>query len=388
MYMSDSRHFLHDRKYDRTGVRMEEPNSTQPGLTLLTSHWKEEGDWQMKAKLIDRKGETVHEWTLNATELFADAGRKEPSLHGTYLYPDGDLLANIEYGGTVRLDACGEVRWKLPARSHHSIDRAGDGTFWIPGLAPERREGSEKYPEGYPGLDLVWIDQVMNVSEDGEVLEKVNILDLLYANDLQHFLVKAGQYRDDVTHLNDVEPLLPTMAEEYPLFETGDLLVSLRNIDLVFVFDPESKNVKWHASAPLHMQHDPDFTGDGWIGIFNNNADFNGGDVSGGTQIVALQSHTDSTEVRFPTPDSGPFYTPFGGKWQKLDNGNMLLTEAHAGRVVEVGPDGRTVWEWVKGGGAEVTEVLEGTRQDLTRKEVASWPCSSVESVATSSKNQ
>lgn len=33
------------------------------------------------------------------------------------------------------------------------------------------------------------------------------------------------------------------MADECPQFETGDLLVFLRNVHLVFVVDPESENV-------------------------------------------------------------------------------------------------------------------------------------------------
>jgi hypothetical protein len=70
-----------------------------------------------------------------------------------------------------------------------------------------------------------------------------------------------------------------------------------------------------------------------------------------------------------------------------LDNGNMLLVEAEAGRIVEVGPDGQTVWEWIpKLGNTTVPLVQDAARRDITRKEIASWPCSSVDSVSTSAQ--
>lgn len=182
-----------------------------------------------------------------------------------------------------------------------------------------------------------------------------------------------------MTHLNDVEPLDVSIADEYPLFEAGDLLVSLRNLHLVLVVDPDSERVKWHASEPFVMQHDPDFMGDGWIGVFNNNRDLTGrGERLGGSRILALQPHMDSTRVLFPTADSDPFYTGTRGKWQRLENGNLLLTESNAGRVVEVSPDGRTVWEWAVEPYDEssMPAVTEGTRYPLTVDEVADWPCS------------
>lgn len=132
----------------------------------------------------------------------------------------------------------------------------------------------------------------------------------------------------DPTHLNDVEWLLQSMGDAYPLFEAGNLLVSLRNVHLVFVLDPETKTVKWHTSDPLVMQHDPDLIGDGWVGIFDNNRDFTKrGRMQGGSRVVALQPHTDSTRLLFPTPRSDPFYTEARGKWQVLENRNFLLTE-------------------------------------------------------------
>lgn len=65
------------------------------------------------------------------------------------------------------------------------------------------------------------------------------MLDLLWANDLERYLLLTNQKeKADLTHLNDVEPLPDSIAGEYPLFEAGDLVVSLRNPHLVFVMDP------------------------------------------------------------------------------------------------------------------------------------------------------
>ncbi|PSQ91209.1 MAG: hypothetical protein BRD30_03620, partial [Bacteroidetes bacterium QH_2_63_10] len=121
---------------------------------------------------------------------------------------------------------------------------------------------------------------------------------------------------------------------------------------------------------------------DGWVGIFDNNMDFTKrGKMLGGSRIVAVQPRTDSVEVRFPTPRSDPFYTDATGKWQQLPNGNMLLTESKAGRVVEVAPSGRTVWEWVIPPYSEskVSRISQAVRHDLTPADVADWPCSSVD---------
>ncbi len=155
------------------------------------------------------------------------------------------------------------------------------------------------------------------------------------------------------------------------------------------VVDPNTLDVKWHKHSDFIHQHDPDFTGNGWIGVFDNNSDFKNGEMLGGSRIVSFQPHTDSTRIRFPTPHSDPFYTTIRGKWQSLDNGNMLLTEAQSGRVVEVDPEGRTVWEWayrpIEG---QIASVSKATRHDLAREKVASWSCSSVGSTDMSAQKQ
>lgn len=391
---------LTDKVYTGEGVHIKSQEEMQPGLTLITSSWNNpEHGWRVGFKLINEDGGVVHKWLFDRAELFRSglSQRNDPErtdIHGSHLLPSGDIVFNIEYVGTVRADACGNVKWTLTEGNHHSVDRGEDGSFWIPGVSSKPSNVTNRYPDGIPGLGPVWLDRILHVSEGGEILDEMNILDILYANDLERYLVQeyqpgagtGGPDTKNITHLNDIEPLPAAMADEYPLFEAGDLLVSLRNIHLVFVFDPQSQTVKWHASEPFIQQHDPDFIGDGWIGVFDNRDDFiERGGLLGGSRIVSLQPHTDSTRVLFPTSLSDPFYTDIRGKWQMLENGNMLLTESAAARVVEVAPDGQSIWEWIHAPreNSMVPYVSQATRNSLTRKKVA-WSCSSVNSKTTS----
>ena len=408
------------RVYDRSGVQIERPGRMQPGMTLLVSSWNWDGDGSEElspgAKLIDREGQTVHSWHPDRSKLFPSpialrgGDPTESAIHGSYLLPNGDLILIMQFVGAVRIDACGDVVWRLEESNHHSVAQAEDGTFWIPGVSSKRKTETPKYPDGVPypsslrGSDKsVWIDRLLHVSADGEVLDDMNLLDVLYTNGLERYILKAqrrGAYMSgdgDPLHLNDVEPLSPSMADEYPRFEAGDLLVSLKHPDLVLVLDPDSKTVKWHAdSTPsdshhLLQHHDPDFMGSGWIGVFNNREDFTDrGALLGGSQILAFQPHTDSTRVLFPTQNSDSIYTQNRGKWQYLENGNLLLTESNAGRALEVTSDGKTVWEWIHApsSDSEVPFVTKASRHGLTREEVASWSCSSVDSVSTSARKQ
>lgn len=375
------------RVYQRAGAREIRPNRSQEGLTLISTVWPSDG-WEVGLKLINKSGSTVHYWPINPKYLFPDSltgpgigRRKIRYVQGSYLFPNGELLVNVESRGTARLDACGNAIWRLPAGNHHSIARSEDSTFWSPVRRYESPPTSRLHPDGYKGLQQsTFHDRLLHFTADGQVLDNISVLDLLYENDLEHIIAKMRRHdSDDVTHLNDVEPLNSALADRYPAFQAGDLLVSLRNLNLVFVVDPDTHVIEWYATDPFIQQHDPDFMANGWIGVFDNNRDGTArGTMLGGSRIVALKPNTDSTKVLYPTSISESFYTEIGGKWQKLRSGNLLLTEMYAGRIVEVTPEGRTVWDWVAEPHSEsrVPEVFGGTRYYLTEEKVASWPCS------------
>lgn len=379
-------HYLSPRVYESAGTRVVEATAMAPGLTLLSAHFKN-SEWRAGLVLIDRDGRTMHEWLIDPAELFpvsrtAQGFQASRGIHGSYVFPNGDVLLVVDYVGIARLDACGDVIWRMGNDAHHSIARADDGTFWVPISTSAAIPTSAQFPEGYPGLDRpVNHDHLLQISEDGEEIKKISILDVLYRNDLVRFLPKARTVvPSDLMHVNDVEPLSEQLSHEHPLFDVDDLLVSIRASDLVLVVDPETEVVKWHSSDPFVQQHDPDFLPGGWIGVFDNRRDGTSrGTQLGGSRIVAVQPHSDSTKVIFPVAEAEPFYTPILGKWQMLRNGNLLLTEGRPGRVVEVAPDGKTVWEWIHQpyDVSRAVEVTEGTRYDFTPEEVAAWACGS-----------
>lgn len=386
---------LYDAVYENGGIKRVSKKWTSGKFTFVTSFWKINGEWRPELRLINSRGSVLHNWVVDSKGVFKNSPHQSKDLktaeaHGSYLLSEnGSVLVNVNYVGTVRLSTCGKVIWTLEEGNHHSIERANDGDFWIPGVSQEPKSQSKSYPEGFPGLSgkAVWLDRILRVSPDGEVLKKVNILDILYDNGLEHLLFygNKGLILPDITHMNDLEPLSPSMADEYPLFESGDLVISLRHANSVFVVNPDSWNIKWYKTGPFIAQHDPDFIGGGRIGIFDNNKE-----RLGGSRVLSIKPTDDSTEVLFPKQDSEKVYTAVQGSFQMLSNENLLISESTAGRVLEVNPNGKIVWEWVHEPNEqlEVPSVSRATRVNLTRKDVASWPCSSVDSVSTSVRTQ
>ena len=48
-------------------------------------------------------------------------------IHGTALLPNGDAILNLGEAGTVRIDRCSRVLWKVPGETHHAVDPLPSG---------------------------------------------------------------------------------------------------------------------------------------------------------------------------------------------------------------------------------------------------------------------
>jgi hypothetical protein len=370
-------------RHEGEGVTVLQADKISPGLTLLAGMF--EGENQLR--LIEPDGTPVRIWTVRYTEVFPRTNDQERrsrpqgdwnvQIHGALALPDGSVLLNADYAGTVKYDRCGEVQWTLPEATHHSIERSRDGGFWIPGRAYSNVVAG--FPRSEWGYEE---DLILRVSEEGEVLETVHVADLFVRSDLLHLLLLKGSGRvfrsGEIVHLNDIEELPDSIAEAFPGFEATDLMLSFRDENLIMVVDSREWKVKWYQMGPWIRQHDPDFQSDGTITIFNNQNDNTAtGAHLGGSEILALDPVTGTTRVLYGGVPDQEMHTGILGKHQMLPNGNILITQASSGRVLEVTGAGEIVWELINRYDEERVAVMtQATRYPPSYFEVEDWTCS------------
>ncbi len=340
------------------GARALEPGRVQPGLTFIVGY-RPEG---FAGWLVDQGGTVRHRWQGKFSEIFGQAPHllwqaRDATIawHGSHLYPDGSILLNFQdnsfpYGsGLVKLDKDSKVLWRVERNTHHDISVDEDGNIWVP---------SQHYrPDGIPGHGNLkpWYyeDTILKISPDGQVLDEISVLGALrdwpgltsvtYNEDLQ-LAIRSN----DPTHLNNVEPLPRSMAAAFPQFAAGDLLLSLRNMNTLVVLDPTSRKVKWALTGPFAQQHDPDFLPNGNIMVFDNLGGLNGDAGCGRSRILELAPATGAVVWRYDGCGGPPFDSERRGTQELLDNGNVLISEALGGRVLEVTHDSqpKIVWEY------------------------------------------
>lgn len=324
------------------------------GLNLVT---KIAADDQLRVEINDMNGNTLHRWNLDWFKIWPDAQHvpetrlpKSPpgtEIHGTLLMENGDLVFNFEHCGMVRVDWSGKVVWRLPYQTHHSIFRHTDGNLWACGET-YRTEVDPRFHHRKPPY---YDDTILEISPDGAILHEWSVADLFLNNGLLG-LVYLGSTRGstelppmtDIFHLNDVEPFPETMEEGF--FKHGDILVSLRNINTVFVFNKTTQKIRFVSTGLFIRQHDPDFMDGNRFSVFDNNP-IARGKVGQSSRIVIVTAPQGELQVYAPHGSESTFYTAWMGKHQWLPNGNLLITETMEGRAFEMDKHGKIVWEYV-----------------------------------------
>jgi hypothetical protein len=376
---------LERSRYPGEGLTRFDPDRASPGLTLMAGFFGDANE----LRLVELDGTIVRSWPARYFEAFPEPTHIAPerlvparewntNIHGSLALPDGSVVFNYNYNGTVKLDRCGEVVWTVPRMTHHSLELASDGGFWVPGRRYLETGGDFPLFEGPYEEDFI-----LKISPAGEVVSETSVPKLLFDGGLLPLWLANGQYwvrnvpTVELVHLNDIEELSADMAAAFPQFDAGDLVISLRQLNLVFVVDPDTRAIKWRQTGPWIRQHDPDFRPDGTISIFNNNADdTDDGSILGGSSIVVVDPETGAVSTTYGGSAEQPMYTHLRGGHQYLENGNILITEDGGGRVFEITPDGEVVWEYINRYDEEsVARVSLALRYPPDYFTVADWSC-------------
>ena len=104
------------------------------------------------------------------------------------------------------------------------------------------------------GIERSWLKEtyqryentMLLVTPKGEIIKEVSILQAFYDAGLEGHIFDALQIaRDDPTHHNNLEIVTQILADKIEQVNKGDLLLSIRNMNMLIIVDKESYAIKW-----------------------------------------------------------------------------------------------------------------------------------------------
>ena len=341
------------------GTVVNEPDLAFPGYTLVSAY-RPSSHQGFNNYLLGMDGKIVHEWTADVDRIWPNL-KEEPAfvwdgsldIHGAHLFDNGDIIIDVGALGTVRLDRCSNVRWAIRRPTHHHVEALPDGGVLTPSTIHRTKRLPEQVyadvgPSGY-FMD----DTILRLDADGKPVEERSVIDMLLQSGWASALIAgpgAGKVfsDDDPMHVNDVERLPAEIAPAFPMFAAGDLLISVRHLNTIFVADPSTWQVKWLMTGPFVGQHDPDFLPNGKILLYDNRLSGEKPKL-GNSRLLEIDPQTKSVVWTFEGEGETAFYAHSRGEQQMLPNGNILYVDPYRGRILEIAPKAgnRLVWEWV-----------------------------------------
>ena len=144
----------------------------------------------------------------------------------------------------------------------------------------------------------------------------------------------------DVFHTNGLHVLDGAHAHRSPAFARGNVMVSMRHLDAIYVVDLDRELAIWGLSGTFRAQHDPQLLDNGNILLFDNLG------RPGASSVLEIDPLRRVPIWAYAGSADAPFYSETCGTAQRLPNGNTLITETDAGRSFETTAEREIVWEF------------------------------------------
>lgn len=330
-----------------TGTTIYNPQKAYNGYTLYNPEKINSG--LNRILLIDMSGNIMHTWQHDEYNLVY----AEPLSNG-HLLTLYSIKTNENINGLIELDTNSNVVWEYfdNSRLHHDFERLENGNTLV--LCSENR--------------VIPVISQKNIEDDCilEINPEKQIVWEWYTS--EHFdefgfntEAKALIYEQggDWSHTNSIQSL-PDNSLGDMRFKKGNILVSQRHTNIIFIIDKDTGRIVWKIGPDNNLtigQHDanmipPSFDGAGNIMVFDN------GGYWGYPRKTRLYSRVVEID---PMPDvivwqynalrsNKPlwsFFSPQISSAQKLPNGNILIDEGMNGRFFEISRDGEIVWEYI-----------------------------------------
>lgn len=332
------------------GVVAMDAASMQPGTTLYTS------GAEAKAVLVAADGDVLHEWKVPYSQVWDDNARvqqPQPDSHVFFrkalAYPNGDLLAVYEgvgdtpYGyGAVKLDADGKIIWRYLEHTHHDADIGPDGRVYL-----LTHDFAQEPPQGFDNLGRPRLeDYLVILSPDGEEETRIALTPLVADSPYSHMLHTVSSYAiADPLHTNTIKVLREENGGAFAFGEPGQVLLSFRELGAIGVVDVEQEKLIWAMRGSWIGQHDIDALDNGHLMLFDNYGNYR--HAEGASRVIEFDPETEEVVWSYAGTAERPLDSAIRSSQERLANGNTLITESNAGRIVEVTPDGRIAWDYL-----------------------------------------
>tara|TARA_R110002124_G_scaffold287365_1_gene474195 strand:- start:134358 stop:135680 length:1323 start_codon:yes stop_codon:yes gene_type:complete len=310
-------------------------------------------------RLLDPSGAAAFSWRLDVEALWPNQEhintvKKVPfdyfTLRDFHIFPDGRALMIVSmYGSTpwgaglVMLDKNSNVLWAQQGYYYNDlhVDKAGHIYALRHEITSESDAG--KFDEAVSFNAPYLQDLIVQLNQQGEIVEELAVVDMLrkslYKN-LVPYIHDDG--KGDYTHTNAIDVI--EIGTDTPDFlDAGDIMASLRNLDVLVAIDGQTKEIKWAAHMPVKMQHDIDVLPNGNFLLYDNQGHLG---PEGYSRLVELDPETLGVEWSYVGSRLMPFESEFWGFQQRLDNGNTLTTVPNKGHLFEVTPAGEVVMSY------------------------------------------
>lgn len=336
------------------------------------------------AYVIDEAGSVLQKWS-NTTHQPKPEDNPPNYLRGwnhVEMGTDGSLFVIVPLRALLKLTPESKLEWACDVAAHHDIAIGDDGTLFVLTEAPRRVEVDDC---AYVILDNL----VKIVDPDGTVKSAVSLYDILRTDsDLRQLIDEATRRRgesfrrlgwpmpDDQARLEAVQETqviardasyhcelrralqrlraLPgspcdvlhtntlDLLDVHPggIWDRGDLLICMRELNLVAVVDPPRGKVRWWwGTEELSGPHQPSVLPDGRILVYDNGVN------SRRTRLVVVDPNTCEIVWNWTAQPPESFFCPLAGGCERLPNGNLLVTNSTGGGAFELTMDGQIVWQ-------------------------------------------
>jgi hypothetical protein len=342
--------FWADARTDQRGVTRYDPARAQNGLTLYSS------THEQAAYLMDMQGKVVHRWQMNFSALWDESAAVKNPRSDEFIYiekaqvlPNGDLIAlytaigDTPWGyGIAKLNAKSEVIWKYLGHAHHDFEIDGAGNIHV-----LTQQVTETELDGFAHLPKPRIDDfIVTLSPEGRELSSTSLMDVFSKSPYGRRLYFASQEsfsNGDYLHANSVD-VLKGPAPGIPGSRAGQVLISFREVSTVALIDEARQKIVWAQSGPWVRQHDAQLLPTGNMLLFDNEGDNSGNGIS---RVLEFEPATSTIVWSYAGSKDAPLESAARSSQTRLANGDTLIVESMAGRVIEVAPNGDVVWEFI-----------------------------------------